>query len=177
MSANLVVDLGNTTQYQLSVGPTLGVGDTPASGTIIGRIVDLLHANTYCNLLVVGGPSSGIIRAQVQVSDSVLSGSFFDPTSGMPQLPTAFQSGGIFIVNSGLWSSGVPKGPGVDSAPLFCSGGMDTAAFLRTGRYARVNLLSGGFNAPVAAGLVSQLKQVGSGTGFTYSPTSGTVNV
>lgn len=178
MSASTVVDLGNVVQHQqLSVSAVNGVGGTPASGTIVGAVVDMLHANNYCNLVVVGGPSSGILRVQVQTSDSTLSGTFVDPTSGLPNLPGAFQSGGILIVNSGLWASGSPQGPKVNNAPLFCSGGCQVAGFQRNGQYVRAIALSGTFDGPVSVGFMSQLKLIGSGTGFTYSPASGTVSV
>lgn len=181
MSANLLVDLGNTVQQQYSIAPSLAVGGTPASGAIVGAIVDMLHADTYCNLVVEGGATSGIARVLVQCSDAITSGSFTDPTSGLPRdsLPGAFQSGGIFIVNSGLFSSGsLPYGyPWVDNAPLFCSGGVQAAGFVRTGRYVRAIALSGVFPTALNAKFVSNLKTIGSGAGFTYSPGSGTVNV
>lgn len=183
MSASLLVDLGNTCQHQTSIAPANGVGSTPASGAIIGQIVDLLHANSYCNLFVAGGPSSGIFQVAVQTSDSTTSGSFTDPTSGLPAgaLPTAFLSGGLLTVNSGLWTSGtkgLPVGGVVNSAPLFCSGGFQAAAFIRNGRYARAVVISGGtFDQPVTIGFISNLKTIGSGAGFSYSPSSGSVNV
>ncbi len=180
MSANLLVDLGNTVQQDYSVPPTLSVALTPASGTIVGNIVDMLHSDTYCNLHVQAGGASGILRVAVQTSDSTTSGNFADPTSGMVpgQFPGAFQSGGILICNSGLWASGaLPVGPEVDNAPLFCSGGMQAQGFVRNGRYVRAIVLSGSFPAPVAVAFLSQMKTTGSGGGFTYSPGSGTVNV
>jgi hypothetical protein len=150
----------------------------PASGEIVGGIVDMLHANNYTNLFVVGGPSSGLVSIQVQVSDSTTSGSFVDPTSGLAAFPGAFQSGGILIVNSGLWASGNPLGAPINNAPLFCSGGIEVEAFQRTARYVRARVLSGGsFDAPLSASFIAQLKTTGSGAGFSYSPGSGTVTV
>lgn len=182
MSANLVVDIGTTTQHQNSISPANGVGSSPASGTIIGAIVDLLHANTFCNLVVAGGPSSGAFRVGVQVSDGTTSGSFVDVTSGLAAgtFPTAFISGGLMTCNSGLWASGWTTTPGavVDSAPLFCSGGVQYGGFVRNARYARAIVLSGAtYAAPVTVGFVSQLKVTGSGAGFTFAPGSGTVSV
>ena len=171
MSANLLVDLANTSlpstsgKPNVSIGPAAGVGATPASGTVIGQIVDLLEADTYCNLAVAAGPSvSGQFRIAVQNSDSTASGSFFDPTSGLSAFPGACLSGGIFVFNSGNTQMN--------------SGGLGFGAFIRTGRYARAIILSGDqFNAPVTAGFVSQLKTVGSGQGYTFSPGSGTISV
>jgi hypothetical protein len=115
----------------------------------------------------------------VQASDSTTSGSFSDPVSGYAAFPmwANIHSGGVAIFNSGLWASGAPLGPGVDSAPLFCSGGTGFAIWQRPGRYARAIVQSGPFTGPVAVNIISQLKTIGSGNGFTYSPTSGSVNV
>ena len=55
MSASLLVDLGNTAQQELSISPT-GAGSGlayAASGAIIGNTVDLLNADTYCNLHLI----------------------------------------------------------------------------------------------------------------------------
>lgn len=183
MSASLLVDLGNTCQQSATIAPAVGVGSTPASGAIIGLPVDMLNADTYCNIQVAGGPGSGAFTVQVQTSPTALSGSFTDPTSGFPQgsLPTSFQSGGLFIVNSGLWRSGTyggPVGPGVNNAPIFCSGGVMAAAFLNNNRYVRANILSGAvYGSPVTVNVIANLRTTGSGGGFTLSPTSGSVNV
>lgn len=173
MSASYVVDLGTTCDYQPSV--VVGSG---ASFTV-GNIVDLLHANTATQVVVAAGiGGSGVIEVRVQTSDSTTSGSFTDPTSGLAQMPGKMASGGVFFTNSGLYSSGnsTPSAP-VDSSPLFCSGGMDFTYFQRTGRYARLILNSGFFPGAIYAGLLGQKKVVGSGAGFTYSPTSGVVSV
>lgn len=183
MGASLLVDLGNTCQQAATIAPAVGVGSTPASGTIIGLPVDMLNADTFCNIQVAGGPGSGLIRVQVQTSDSTASGTFTDPTSGIPagSLPTSFQSGGVFIANSGLWRSGTyggPVGPGVDNAPIFCSGGVQAAAFLNNARYVRANVMSGSvYGAPVTVNVIANLRTTGSGGGFTYNPTSGSVDV
>ena len=178
MSANLIVDIGGAGDFKPSVASAVGVAGTPASGVIIGAIVDMLHSDTYCNLMVTGGPTSGPLGVQVQTSDATTSGSFTDPTSGLSQLPTGFSSGGILWVNSGLWSSGnTPLSSPINNAPLFCSGGVQFGAFNRLGRYARAIALSGTFDAPLVAGFVSQLKTTGSGGGFAYSPGSGVVSV
>lgn len=181
MPASVIVDLGNIAQHQNTISPVNGVDSTPASGQIVGQVVDLVNAHMLTNLVVAGGPSSGIFRIVVQTSDAVTSGSFTDPTSGLAQMPTAFLSGGVLVVNSGLWASGtqgLPTGGVIDSAPLFCSGATQIAGFQRPQRYARAMVLSGGaFNQPITAAFVAQLHSPGSGFGFTYSPTSGTINV
>ncbi|MCC6425107.1 MAG: hypothetical protein IT447_16660 [Phycisphaerales bacterium] len=174
MSASYLVDLGGTSNLNYvggtSIAPANGVGSTPASGVIIGQPVDLLFANTFCNLLVVGGVSqSGSFQVAVQTSDSTASGSFTDPTSGMPSaaFPTSFLSGGISIVNSGASVSGSPFNSGINWA----------AGFQRPGRYARAVILSGNLtNAPVWVGFVSQMKVTGSGAGFTWSPANSGTN-
>ncbi len=171
-SANLVVDIGSTCDFQ----PSIAVGS--GSNLVIGGIVDLLHADTYCNIYVAGAAGSGIIEVRVQTSDSLTSGSFTDPTSGFTQLPTSFVSGGVFFANSGLWSSGNQSlSAPVDSAPLFCSGGIQFAAFQKPQRYARLVANSGPFPNFFSAGFVSQKRTTGSGGGFTFSPGSGTVSV
>lgn len=167
MSASLVIDLGQTCLLQPSIVPAAGVDSTPASGVIVGNIVDTKDANVFTNLVVAGGVSlSGTFRVAVQTSPDTLSGNFTDPTSGLSVMPTAFLSGGILLCNSGQ-SSG------------FQSGLLQAAGFLSPDRYVRAISLSGDkYNAPFVAGFVKQLKQTGSGKGFTYSPLSGnTINV
>lgn len=162
MSANLVVDLFNTTQMTPSIVCSSGGNGTyVCSGAIIGNTVDLLYANTFCNLFISTGISqSGLLRVGVQTSDATTSGSFTDPTSGLPQLPTSFQSGGLIWFNSG---GGL------------VSGAYTAAGFQRPHRYARCIALSGDFfNGPIQAGFVSQLKTTGSGGGYTWVPQSGT---
>lgn len=169
--AGTIVDLGNTTLPAVSGYPNTsiagaaGVASTPASGVIVGQPVDLLHCNNFCNMAVAGGPSvSGQFRVLIQTADATTSGSFTDPTSGLAVMPTRFLSGGVLVCNSG-------------NAEMR-SGGLVFAGFQRTGRYARAIVMSGDqFNAPVTIGFVSQLKTPGSGGGFTYAPTSGSVNV
>lgn len=169
--AGTLVDIGNITLPSVSGAPNVsvagvaGVGATPASGVIVGQNVDLLHANNFCNLTVMGGPSlSGQFRVLVQNSDSTASGTFTDPTSGLAVMPTRFLSGGVLVCNSG-------------NAEMR-SGGLVFAGFVRTGRYARTIIMSGDqFNAPVMTAFTSQLKTPGSGGGFSYSPTSGVVSV
>lgn len=175
MSANLVVDLGATCDYKTSI--SVGSG----SDLTVGAIVDLLGANTYCNVFVNGGLfGSGLINVRVQTSDTTTSGSFTDPTSGLPAgaFPTTFQSGGQFFANSGLWVSGYssPAAP-VNNAPLFCSGGTMFGAFQRPHRYARLILDSGTYPNPINAGFISNKKTIGSGGGSTQAPGSGTVQV
>ncbi len=51
-------------------------------------------------------------------------------------------------------------------------------AFQRLGRFARAVALSGDFYVgPLSVNIVSQLRTTGSGGGFSFSPTSGVVNV
>src|SRR5271166_4002060 len=109
MSASLLVDLGNTCLMGPVTLPTFASGTFAASGATIGQSVDLLNANTFCNLIAMGVPlfTSGQLRLQVQCSDFDTSGSYVDPTSGLAQLPTSFQSGGIVIINSGGLLGGV----------------------------------------------------------------------
>lgn len=178
MSANLVVDLANTTDYRASL--MIGSG----SNTLVGEIIDLLHADTYCNLFVAGGVGggSGAIQIQVQTSDSTTSGTFTDPTSGLASFPGGsggIASGGNFYANSGLWASGnYSLSSPCSGAPLFASGGIQFAAFQRPGRYARLLNVSGPFGGAITAGFISQKKVTGSGAGFSWSPGSGSaINV
>ena len=133
--------------------------------------------------MVAGLPSvySGQLRIQVQCSDVDTSGNYTDPTSGLPQFPTNFSSGGILWINSGgltgaisdASSSGTPNsGHGV-------SGGFVAfAGFQRVGTFVRANALAGDFyEGSLSVGFVSQSRTTGSGGGYTYSPGSGNVNV
>ena len=174
MSANLLVDAANTCDYFVSVPNT-----TSGAAEVVGGIVDLLGANTYCNVWAAG-VGSGFARYLIQTSETTTSGSFTDPTSGLAQMPVNIVSGGVFIVNSGLWSSGWSSpAPPVDNAPMFCSGGIQFGAFQRPHRYARLILVSGvaHTNLNTTAGFMSNKKVTGFGGGFTFSPLSGTVNV
>lgn len=211
MSANLTVDIGGTCQFHPSAWTV--VPTSPASGTVVGTVVDLKDSDTLCNVFVAGGGSSGTLSVLLQTADAISgliqsgglppSGSFTDPTSGLAQMPTWFQSGGVLLVNSGLYAlpngGGASGGMGVNtfthgisvvfnsmghgpfpvsgSAPAFTSGGVAFAAFQRPHRFARLIVQSGAFNSFVMAGFVSQKRTTGSGGGFTFSPTSGTVNV
>lgn len=172
MSANLVVDIGSTCDFRVSTIQGSG------ANLIVGEIVDLLHADTACNIFVAGGVGSGAVQLRVQTSDGLTSGSFTDPTSGMVDFPGGLTSGTILTVNSGLPSSGAQsRGSPVDAAPFFCSGGVDFGYFVRPGRYARLIQVSSVFPNPVIAGFVSQKRTTGSGGGFTFNPGSGSVNV
>lgn len=175
MSANLVVDLRNT----VDVRPSVVVGS--GSDLVVGGIVDLLGANTATQIYVAAGiGGSGAIEVRVQTSDSTASGSFTDPTSGLAAFPSVLLSGGIFITNSGLYTSGYssPAAP-VNNAPLFCSGGTDFAFFQRPHRYARLLYVSGPFPGAIVAGFIGQKRTTGSGGGFSYSPAGSgdTINV
>lgn len=174
MSASLLVDLYDTCLMGLSL-PTNGSGTFfAASGVVIGQSVDLLNANTFCNLAMFGlASASGDLRVQVQTSDFDTSGSFTDPTSGLAQLPTIFASGGIVAIASG---SNSVLGQGL-SGQFMLSGWALGAGFQRPARYARVNLVSGTYVGAFTGAFISQLKTTGSGAGFSYLPTSGTVNI
>lgn len=171
MSANLVVDLGQTCRQAVSVYAAA------TSGSTVGEPVDLLFENTYCNVFVAGGPSSGQAHFRVQTTDS-LSGTWTDPTIGIPQsaLPALIGSGGTLLVNSGLRASGtfgLPFGAPLSGSTRHASGGVTFAAFLRPHRYARLHLMSGSYTNFMTAGFVTNLKTTGSGGGQTFSPGSG----
>lgn len=179
-SANLVVDLGNTAYIYPSLTFSGGCWVQSGVGALIGNGCDLLYANTFCNLHVVGQGifGSGQLRVAIQTSDTDVSGSYTDPTSGLAQFPTSFSSGGILTLNSGSLGGGT-FGAGV-SGQFIQSGFSVAAGFQRPFRYARANVLSGSsdfFVGPLSVSFVSQLKTTGSGGGFTYSPTSGTPSV
>lgn len=173
MSANLIVDLYSTTDRKASV--SVGSGGI---GPVIGQIVDLYYANTMCQMYCAGVANSGSIPLLVQTSDTLTSGSFTDPTSGLAQMPSVLLSGGQWVVNSGLLASGIssPSSP-VNNATEFCSGGISFAAFQRPHRYARLISLSGGNTANISAGFISNKKTTGSGAGSTQSPGSGVISV
>ncbi len=199
MSANLIVDLGGTAlsypTLPAGASGTLSGGVFAASGALVGQSVDMLHANTFTNLMITGLSlnTSGQLRVQVQTSDTDVSGNYTDPTSGLAQLPTYFESGGIIRLNSGGILGGTIQGAinqggglgntaGTSGAPnsgyAIQSGFTAFAGFQRIGRYARANVVSGDFYVgPLALAFVSQLKTTGSGGGFTLSPTSGIVQV
>lgn len=177
MSANLLVDLGNTTQQGVSIMSTTAF---PGSGAVVGDIVDMIHANTYCNLQIIGKAldASGMLRVVVQTSDSTASGSFTDPTSGMApnNLPGIYQSGTVLFINSGGLLNGTLQG-GV-SGQYVQSGFAAAQGFIRTGRYVRAIALSGDFyRGALSATFISQLKMTGSGAGSTQLPGSGSLNV
>lgn len=172
MSANLVVDVANTCNFQASV--MVGSG----SNFTVGNIVDMLDANTYCNAWVATAQGSGQVSVRVQTSDDTTSGSFTDPTSGLGQIPISFVSGGVLICNSGLPGSGYSTGTApVASAPLSCSGDIFFGAFQRPHRYARMILDSGSFPNWIIGGFLSNARVTGSGGGQTQSPGSGSVSV
>jgi hypothetical protein len=172
VSANLIVDLGGTTQVvnTITSPPFLSGGAIFAgSGTVIGNSCNMLHSDTYCNMIVTGASQSGQLRIQVQCSDSDVSGTYTDPTSGLAQLPTTFQSGGILWLNSGgagnglftAQASGFTMGSGLTGFAFF-------AAFQRPYQFARANVLGEGsaqYAGPLMVDFISQLKTTGSGGG------------
>lgn len=196
MSANLHVDLGNTALFVPSINTNLSFGSGSLfglSGGIVGQWVDLSHSDTFCNVYVAAGACSGPLSIAIQTApglydiplgNNALSGNIFsggvpqsglftDPTSGLAQLPTWINSGGIMLVNSGLYTvpgqmgasgqqvngytqSTLPFGPnpvqraqgganfvGSGSTPAFASGGFAVAGFQRNYQYARLVVLSG----------------------------------
>lgn len=179
MSASYLVDLENTTIQGVSIlgTPVLsGALVAPCSGAIIGQSLNFINGNTFTNVFVTGVTASGVLRVQVQTSDTDTSGTYTDPTSGLPQLPTSFSSGGLLIINSG--GAGGGDIGALVSGNAVASGFFTAAGFQRPGQFVRANLLSGDFGAgPLVVGFISNLKVTGSGGGFSYLPTSGTVNV
>lgn len=186
MSASYLVDLGNTTgpQFAASAGSFFA-----ASGANVSNIVDMLSYNSFTNLAITGiwQYPSGELRVQVQTSDDTVSGNFTDPTSGLTQMPTSFQSGGIIFLNSGGGNTTTAPSDFTGKGGIFgsfvsgqCvySGFVAAAGFQRPGRYARSIVLSGGFvNLVGGIAFVSQLKTTGSGGGFSLAPGSGSVAV
>lgn len=190
MSASLVVDLGNTVQFATSwpqtgvaadggIAVTSGGCVSTLSGVLVGDIVDMLQADTYCNLWAAGrGFGSGPLLIHVQTADATTSGSFTDPTSGLAAMPGAFASGGILIVGSGPATDATLGilGSGV-SGQYLLSGFAVAQGFQRPGRYVRCLVGSGFYDGILQVGFLSNLKTTGSGGGFTYAPGSGTVSV
>lgn len=163
--ANLVIDIQNTCLVEDSL---LAAAIQPSSGVLIGRPVDLLQANTLCNVrLTYGTFQSGFVGYQVQESDTTTSGSFV-PVQSVSGTWNWLSGSRIVINSSGIGQSGT----GV------VSGDTVFAAFERRFRYVRVIQESGGLADTFGgAGVVSQLKVTGSGGGFSFSPGSGVVNV
>ncbi len=180
MSAALTVDLGNTCQLFNTISPTLAASGVAyaASGAIIGFSCDGINADTFTNVLVAGQASftSGQLRIQVQSADADTSGLYTDPTSGLAQLPTNFQSGGIIWFNSGQAGGGT-FGAFI-SGHAIQSGFAESAAFQCPGRFKRAIMMSGDFYAgPLTVTFVNHLHTTGSGGGFTWSPQSSGSNV
>ena len=175
--ANLLVDLGNTC-WMLPGHPTVTV--FPASGAEIGDVLDMIEADTFTNLLLVGKPAtnSGQLRVAVQTADTTLSGDFTDPTSGMASgnwpFPTVFESGGILRLNSGGLGEGTLHAG--TSGQYIRSGFTVAGAFIRPHRYVRANLVSGDlYFGTFFSAFVGQKLVTGSGGG--YWQTSGVIAV
>lgn len=178
--ASLLVDLGNTTQQGVSIVPPPFLSGglvAVASGAFVGQSVFMGNADTFCNLQLQGVAASGRLRVAVQCSDTDTSGSFTDPTSGLAQMPTVFSSGGVLLVNSGLDNGTLGA---LVSGQCIASGFSVAGGFQRTGTFVRAVALNEGsvqFGGTLTAVFVSQLRSPGSGGGFSYSPSSGVVNV
>lgn len=183
MSANLIVDIGNTCLQEVSIiPPPLLSGGVfcAASGTVAtatgltGLSVDGINADTYCNLCVAGVTQSGQLRIAVQCSDTDVSGNYTDPTSGLPTFPGAFQSGGILWLNSGGAGGGL-LGAFVSGQSMY-SGFTQYQGFQRPQRFVRANVISEGsaqFAGPLTVSFVMQNKTTGSGGGYTQAPQTG----
>ncbi len=171
-----MIDIGNTCDYQVSLISLSG------SNTAVGRIIDLLGADTNCIGWVAATALSGLAPIFIQTADVTTSGTFSDPTSGLWEgggLPDGVASGGIFWANSGLYASGYnsPSSP-LNDGPLMCSGGIQFFHFQKPHRYARLNLSGGAIGAEILmAGFISQKKVTGSGHGFSFLPGSGSLSV
>lgn len=135
MSANLHVDCGSTALFCPSISTLSG-----PSATVVGQIVDMSNSDAFCNIYVAAGACSGPLVIAVQTApgqfdsppgvpvqsgaatvysgynifsgSQPLSGFFTDPTSGLSQFPTWLISGGLLVVNSGLWTL-----PGAQGSP------------------------------------------------------------
>ncbi len=131
----------------------------------------------------------GKLRIAVQCADADVSGQYTDPTSGLPQLPRWFSSGGILILNSGGLLGGTLQGAlstqgsnsGLPQSGYVIASGFAVAAYFQRptpGQYTRAIVLSGDFYAGIlTATFVSQYRTTGSGGGFSLLPGSGVVNV
>ena len=195
MSANLVVDLGPgvvrfhrsfpaiATAADGGLAVTSGGAISSLSGVMIGEVVDLLDADTHCNLWAAGQAfGSGPLLIGVQTSDTTTSGDFTDPMSGLAadsNIPAPWVSGGFIIVGSGPGTNLGIFGSGV-SGSIVLSGWAAAAGFQRPHRYVRAIALSGFLlDGGFTAGFMGQLKSTGpSGfAGYSYLPSSGTPNV
>lgn len=181
MGAGLVIDLNGQVDRFPSICNVSG-----GAAVVVGQIVDLANADTYCNVyLAAGGGISGVIPLTVQTSDSTTSGSFTVPQSGLAAAPQSitgegFTLSGVWWGNSGLYASGniSPFNSVVDNAPALCSGGIQFASFQRNARYARLVAFSGNDYSIYNAGFISQKRTAGSGYGYTWNPQSGgSINV
>jgi len=163
--ANLVIDIGSACRY----GPSVINASNPVnSGVVVGVGVDMLLADTLCNVCVTAGTSqSGVLSCSVQESDDNLSGSY---TNVNTLSGTWFWlSGGRFTVqSSGIGQSGTG----------LVSGFTQYAAFQRQRRYVRAVVESGGgWNSTLSITFASQLLYDGSGGGYSISPATGPVFV
>jgi hypothetical protein len=182
-SASYLVDLGNTCPplptITASGGAFLASGGASAT-SYVGTSVDMLHYNSFCNMVVTGIQyfQSGQLRIQVQTADTDTSGSYTDPTSGLAQLPTSFSSGGILILNSGGAGNGT-FGAFV-SGQAMLSGFSVSAGFQRIQRFVRAVTFSGTndfYAGTLTVAFVSNLKTTGSGGGTSQQPGSGVIAV
>lgn len=183
MSANLVVDLFSNCQMYPSLPGAAVVSPSGfmdgLSGQLVGDIVDMINADTFTNVYVAGkSVTSGPLRVGIQTSDdATTSGSFTDPTSGLQIMPTNFSSGGWLIIGQSGTNPGIFNPGDSVSGQFLLSGFMAAAGFLRPHRYCRLVYGSGFADGPIQAGFIGNLRTVGSGGGFSFSPTSGVVSV
>lgn len=184
MSANLIVDIGNTAQSLPSLPGAVVLSPSGMlaglSGQLVGVIADMLHANTHTNVYVAGRSyTSGPLLVGVQTSPSTTSGDFTDPTSGLAgvQLPTWFSSGGWLRIGQSGTNPGTKNAGNGVSGQFLLSGFVEFAAFQRPHRYARLIFGSGFYDGRLEAGFVGQFRTTGSGGGFSLAPGSGNVSV
>lgn len=190
MAADLLVDLfSHSLAYPSLPSPSQGADAGLAitsggcvsslSGVQIGDSIDLNDVNHFTNVYVEGRSfGSGPLLIGVQDSPDSTSGNFTDPTSGLAQFPTWFRSGGWLIIGSGPATAtnlGI-AGSGL-SGQIIQSGFMTFGAFQRKGRWARLVLGSGFYDGTLRAGFIAQRRVIGSGTGYSVSPSSGILNV
>jgi len=82
--ANLIIDLANSTINGMSVLNTSG-STLPSSGVNVGRAVDLLQANTLCNVATTyGNAASGFIGVDMTINGLVANTDLIGNLDGAP---------------------------------------------------------------------------------------------